>query len=139
MNKNRVVGIAIVVVIFTIVAGSAPVAYPQQKSLPDRPAELSSTTTQTYVSDFEQAYKWNQEVDGWFNPVTVTIVRTNITQRDDGYQVHLEVGFTERTLQAVGDGFYTVNYFVNRTVTKRAATGGQVRPGPNPQNGIVVA
>jgi hypothetical protein len=139
MNRDRGLALAIGVLLLVIIAGTVPVTYPQQKRLPDRPDTLSPASAQRYASDFEQRYQWNREVDGWFNPVTVNVVRTNVTRYDDGYWVHLEIGFSERTIRSTGGGFYTVNYFVNRTTTMRAVTGGQHRPGPNPQHGTAVA
>ncbi|WP_246986478.1 hypothetical protein [Halorientalis marina] len=139
MDRERELALAIGVVLLVIVAGTVPVAYPQQKRLPDRPDTLSPSTARTYVSDFERSYQWNQEVDGWFDPVTVNVVRTNVTQHDDGYWVHLEIGFAERAIRSTGGGFYTVNYFVNRTTTMRAVAGGQHRPGLHPQKGTAAA
>jgi hypothetical protein len=139
MNRDRGVAVVIAGLLLVILVSTVPVAYPQYKRLPDRPETVSSSTVQAYVTDFETRYQWNREVDGWFNPATVNVVRTNVTRHDDGYWVHLEIGVSERTIQSTGSGFYTVNYFVNQTTTMRAVTGGQHRPGPNPQNGTVVA
>jgi len=139
MNRDRGVAVAIAGLLLVILVSTVPVAYPQHKPLPDRPETVSSSTARAYVTDFETRYQWNHEVDGWFNPVTVNVVRTNVTRQDEGYWVHLEIGVSERTIQSTGGGFYTVNYFVNRTTIMRAVISGQNRPGPNPQNGTEVA
>ena len=112
------------------------------KPLPDRPGDLTEHRARSFVQSYERAYKWNRERTDDTVDLTINPVRTRVTREADGFVVHLEVGVT-RTVrrdgaETVGDGFYTVNYFINETALMRAQTGGQTRPGPDPRNGTVV-
>jgi hypothetical protein len=139
MDTDRAVAAVLLLLVAGLVFSTVPFAYPRQKPLPERPADLSAQAVRTYTHDFERAYAWNQRVDSWVNPVTVSIRRTNLTRRETGYRVHLEVGFSERTPTTSSTGYYTVNYLVTDSGTLRAQTGGHHRPGPDPRNGTVVA
>ena len=114
-----------------------------ERSLPERPENLTRENVVGFVENYEQAYKWNEELTNGTTELAITPARTKILNvTATGFVVHLEVGFS-KTLrrdgsEMSGGGFYTVNYFVNETVMLRAQTGGQVRPGPNPRNGTVV-
>lgn len=113
------------------------------KPLPDQPEHPTRENVVEFVREYEQAYKWNQvladeSVDIAVNPVRAEILNST----DAGFVVHLEVGFSHTFrsdgAKMVGDGFYTANYFINKTTIRRAEAGGQVRPGPDPRNGTTL-
>lgn len=139
MNPWRPLANVLVAVAVVVVASSVPLAYPLERPLPERPADLTEASATRYAESFELAYSYNDEVDGPLNPVTLSIQRVRTRPVDGGYVVHLEVGVTERRPAGVDGGRYTVNYLVTATTTTRAAVDGRARPGPDPRNGTVVA
>lgn len=154
------VGFALVMVLAGCTAGpttDAPTGTPTQpatpspaievtitpKPLPEQPETLTRETVVSFVSNFELAYGWNRELTDDTVELTLSLQRAEVLEATDGgFVVHLEVGFTKTVRDdgggMVGDGYYTANYFVNETTTRRAQAGGQVRPGPDPLNGTVV-
>lgn len=113
------------------------------KSLPEQPDDLTRDSVVQFAKDYEQAYKWNHELTNTTTELTVNPVRAVLrNETATGYVVHLEIGFSHTLrrdgAEMVGDGYYTVNYFVNGTTIMRAHSGGQARPGPNPRNGTAI-
>lgn len=113
------------------------------KPLPDQPETLTSENVVQFATAYERAYTWNQELTTDTIKMTITPVRVErLNTTDAGYIVHLEVGFSHTFrsdgAKVVGDGFYTANYFINATTILRVQAGGQVRPGPSPQNGTTL-
>lgn len=130
----------------SVSSGNSPTATPGESSqltpkpLPDQPDDLTRENAVQFTKEYEQSYTWNRELSDEAINMSVNPVRAEVLNRTDaGYIVHLEVSTTKKSRLdgeiAVGDGFYTVNYFINATTIQRAQTGGQQRPGPDPRDG----
>ena len=130
----------------SVSSGNSPTATPGESSqltpkpLPDQPDNLTHENAVQFTKEYEQSYTWNRELSDEAINMSVNPVRAEVLNRTDaGYIVHLEVSTTKKSRLdgeiAVGDGFYTVNYFINATTIQRAQTGGQQRPGPDPRDG----
>lgn len=116
----------------------------QTKSYPDHPTNLTTESAARFATQYETAYKWNHELTADTTNMSITPEHSNTSKAgDDGYVVHLEVGFsktiTQNGTKATGDGYYTVNYYINDSTVMRAETAGQARPGPDPRNGTIVS
>lgn len=152
----RHLGPPAVVVVVVLVAGCAGSGAPPSKPatltpkpLPEPPAELSAMEAVEFAERHEAAYGFNERLTRNTTRLTVNPVRAHLLEATEtGYLVHLEVGLSASVVHydpeqrewvnGTGDGFYTVNYFVNETTIRRAAVGGQQRPGPDPRNGTVL-
>lgn len=144
--------VALSVLVAGCVGSGAPPSKPATltpKPLPERPANLSAMEAVEFAERYEAAYGFNEELAENTTRLTINPVRAYLLgETETGYVVHLEVGLStsvvhydpERRewIDSTGDGFYTVNYFVNEATVRRAAAGGQRRPGPDPRNGTVL-
>lgn len=144
--------VILLVLVAGCVGGDAPPpkpATPTPKPLPERPANLSAVEAVEFAERYEAAYGFNEQLSANTTQLTVNPVRAYLLEATaTGYVVHLEVGLSTSVVhydperrewvEGTGDGFYTVNYFVNGTTLRRAVAGGQQRPGPDPRNGTVL-
>lgn len=96
---------------------------------PDRPTTLTNESVHRFVADLERAYVYDRESEsGTVVSISMDPEPDEVTKVDDGWAVRIETGFSKETCQdgarAVGDGYYTVRYFLNESHIYRAQDGG---------------
>ncbi|WP_380676295.1 hypothetical protein [Salinigranum sp. GCM10025319] len=103
------------------------------REYPDRPPTLNEETAAAYVADYEEVYRHNTIVEDpgegveRIREVVVGAGPVSVSERDDGYEVVVSVGFyytfgDDGSGQPTGiaDGRpYEATYFVNETTTER--------------------
>lgn len=101
---------------------------------PDRPATLTNESVRAFVADLERAHVLTREAERDATKVSFDPEPDDVTRVDDGWSVRVETGLSTYTCTdgslAVGDGYYTVRYFVNETAVYRVQDGGD---GPVPE------
>lgn len=113
-----------------LVGNSAVESPLSPKPFPERPERLTVNATEQYVVDYEVAYLRNDRLinattDLEINPFDVSSRPTE----DGGVVVTVRIGYAHYTGNAVGDGGYTVHYFVNETVVQHSFDSPNYRPG----------
>lgn len=126
--------------VLVITAGCLGFGGPSFQPLPDRPDAITADSAGSYAWDYERTLVQNRLIERFPDIQEVTFdrqrLRTNAS--GDGYWVHIEYTLRYRTSENPTVRNRTVNYFVNATATRRAATDGFVRPGPDARNGTLV-
>jgi hypothetical protein len=96
-------------------------------SYPDRPESLTNQTVTGYATELERAYQYrragNDTVEIHLGRAAASVNRT-----ETGSLVQMEFGLSVYTctdgVRSVGDGYYSVRYFINETAVYRAQRGG---------------
>lgn len=114
-----------------LVGNSAAESSLSPKPFPERPERLTANATEQFVADYEVAYLWNERLDNETTEFEFNTYNLQSQLTDDGgFVVSLRVGYVHRIEpNAVGDGAYSVHYFVNESVVQRSLESSNYLPG----------
>lgn len=113
------------------------------KPIPDLPQNVTQDNVGEFAKQFEKAYKFNKALTPNTTDLTISPDVARVNRSGTGFLIKLDVGISEERLEyvpeqgewqtGVGDGGYTVQYFINETTVIRSDEFGFGQKLPDPR------